>query len=83
MRPAGNRFALWTGVKLVVAAIVLFVVVRIAIPDLVNAHSTPLLLLAILLGFLAAAIAIWTAVSIWRAWRRLRRPGADLIEARK
>ena len=83
MRPAGNRFALWTGVKIVVAAIVLFVLVRIAIPDLVDAHNTPLLLLAIVLGFLAAATAIWTAVSIWRAWRRLRRTGANLIEARK
>ena len=69
--------------KVVVAAVVLFVLVRIAIPDLVNAHNTPLLLLAIVLGFLAAAIAIWTAVSIWRAWRRLRRTGANLIEARK
>jgi protein-S-isoprenylcysteine O-methyltransferase Ste14 len=83
LRPAGNRFALWTGVKIVVAAIVLFVLVRIAIPDLVDAHNTPLLLLAIVCGFLAAAIAIWTAVSIWRAWRRLRRTGANLIEARK
>jgi hypothetical protein len=70
-------------VKVVVAASAVFVLVRIAIPDLVNAHSTPLLLLAIACGFLAAAIVVWTAVSIWRARRRLRRSAANLIEARK
>ena len=39
----------------------LFVLGRIVIPNLVNAHNTPLLLLAILCGFVALAIAIWTA----------------------
>ena len=81
MGPARSSFALRTSVKVVVAAIAIFLLVRIVIPDLVDAHNTPLLLLAILCGFVAAAIAIWTAVSIRRDWRR--RPGTNLIEAGK
>lgn len=83
MGPARNSFALWTSVKIVVAAVAIFVLGRIVIPNLVNAHNTPLLLLAILCGVVALAIAIWTAVSIRQAWRRLKRTGANLIEVRK
>jgi protein-S-isoprenylcysteine O-methyltransferase Ste14 len=81
--PAGSNFALWTSVKIVVALVVVFVLARIVIPNLVNAHNTPLLLLAIAFGALAFAIAAWTAISVWRAWRRVRRAGSNLIEARK
>jgi hypothetical protein len=81
--PARNSFALWTSVKVVVAAVAVFVLARIVIPNLVNAHNTALLLLAIGCGVVALAIAIWTALSVRRAWRRLKRPGAHLIEVRK
>ncbi len=83
MGPARNSFALWTSVKIVVAAVAIFVLGRIVIPNLVNAHNTLLLLLAIGCGVAALAIAIWTAVSIRQAWRRLKRTGANLIEVRK
>jgi hypothetical protein len=81
--PARNSFALWTSVKIVAAAVAIFVLVRIAIPNLVNAHNTALLLLAIVCGVAALAIAIWTALSVRQAWRRLKRTGANLIEVRK
>lgn len=69
--------------KVVIALVAVFVLTRIVMPNLVNAHDTPLLLLAILCGLAALAIAIWTVVSVWRAYRRLRRTGVHLIEARK
>jgi hypothetical protein len=81
--PARSRFTLWTSVKIIVAVVLIFVLVRIAIPDLVNAHDTALLLLAVLCGVLAAAIAAWTVISIRRAWRRLKASGGNLIEVRK
>jgi uncharacterized membrane protein YwaF len=77
---ARSAFALWTSVKIVVALIVLFVVLGIAIPDLVDAHNTALLMLAIVLGFAALGVAVWTAISIRRSWRRLRRGVIHLIE---
>ena len=83
MGPDRSRFALWTSVKVVLALVAIFVLMRIIIPNLVNAHNTPLLLLAIVCGLLALAIAVWTAVSIWRAYGRLKRTGGRLIEARK
>jgi hypothetical protein len=78
--PAKNSFALWTSAKIVVALIVLFILVRIAIPDLVNAHDTALLLVAVVLGFVALGFALWTGVSIWRSYRRLRRAAVHLIK---
>lgn len=83
MGPARNNFALWTSVKIIVAAVAIFVLARIVIPNLVNAHNTALLLLAILCGVVALGIAIWTVVSIRSAYARLKRAGANLIEARK
>ena len=84
MRPArtkaANAFALWTLAKITAALIALFVLLGIAIPDLVDAHNTPLLLLAIVLGFVALGVAAWTAISVRRAYRRLRRAGIHLIE---
>ena len=84
MRPArtkaANSFALWTLAKIIAALIVLFVLLGIAIPDLVDAHNTALLLLAIVLGFAAIAIAAWTVISIRRSYRRLRRSAIHLIE---
>jgi hypothetical protein len=77
---AANTFVLWTLVKVTAALIVVFVLLGIAIPNLVDAHDTPLLLLAIVLGFVALAVAVWTFVSIRRGWRRLRRGVIDLIE---
>jgi len=77
---AANAFALWTLAKITAALIVLFILLGIAIPNLVDAHNTPLLLLAIVLGFVALGVAIWTAISVWRAYRRLRRGVIHLIE---
>jgi uncharacterized membrane protein YwaF len=77
---AANAFVLWTVVKTTAALIVLFVLLGIAIPNLVDAHDTPLLLLAIVLGFVALGVAVWTFVSIRRSWRRLRRGVIELIE---
>ena len=79
-RKARDAFALWTSIKIIAALIVLFVLVGIAIPNLVDAHNTPLLLLAIVLGFAALGIAVWTAISIRRSYRRLRRATIHLIE---
>jgi hypothetical protein len=84
VRPARDKasgaFALWTSVKIIAALIVLFALFGIAIPDLVDAHNTALLLLAIVLGFAAIAIAAWTVISIRRSYRRLRRSAIHLIE---
>ncbi len=84
MSPAKDRassaFALWTTVKIVAALIVMFLLVGVAIPNLVDAHNTLMLLAAIVLGFFAIAVAIWTLISIRRSWRRLRRGVIHLIE---
>ena len=45
--------------------------------------SLLLLMLAVLLALLSLAIAVWVTVSIRRAYARLKRSGANLIEARK
>jgi uncharacterized membrane protein YdbT with pleckstrin-like domain len=81
--PAGSRFALWASAKTVIATIVVFVIARIAIPDLVNAHNTPLLLLAVLLAFAVLAIVAWTLLSIRSGYRRLKAAGSHLIETQK
>jgi protein-S-isoprenylcysteine O-methyltransferase Ste14 len=82
-RKARDTFVLWTTVKIVAALIVLFVLVGIVIPNLVDAHNTPLLLVAIAAGFVALGIAVVTAISIRRDYRRLRRGVIHLIEADK
>jgi hypothetical protein len=79
-RKARDAFVLWTAVKIIAALIVLFVLVGIAIPDLVDAHNTALLAVAIVIGFAAIGIAVLTAVSIARSYRRLRRGVIHLIE---
>lgn len=83
-KAASGSFALWTCVKVVVAAILVFILARIVIPDLVDAHDTTLLLAAIACGVVAIAIVVGAAVSIRRSYLRLRsRGGANLIEASK
>ena len=82
-RKARDTFVLWTTIKIVAALIVLFVLVGIAIPDLVDAHNTPLLIVAIVAGFAALGIAVFTAISIRRDYRRLRAGVIHLIEADK
>ena len=82
-RKARDDFVLWTIVKTVAALIVLFVLVGIAIPDLVDAHDTALLVVAIVVGCVAIAIAVVTIVSIRRGYRRLQRGVIHLIEADK
>ena len=82
-RKARDDFVLWTTVKIVAALIVLFVLVGIAIPDLVDAHNTALLAVAIVLGGVAIAIAVVTIVSIRRGYRRLAHGVIHLIEADK
>ena len=80
-RKARDTFVLWTIVKIVATLIVLFVLVGIAIPDLVDAHDTALLIVAIVVGFAALAIAVFTAISVRRDYLRLRRGVIHLIEA--
>jgi hypothetical protein len=82
-RKARDDFVLWTIVKTVAALIVLFVLVGIAIPDLVDAHDTALLVVAIVVGCAAIGIAVVTIVSIRRGYRRLQRGVIHLIEADK
>ena len=82
-RKARDEFVLWTSVKIVAALIVLFVLVGIAIPDLVDAHDTALLVVAISVGCVAIVIAVVTALSVRRGYRRLRRGVIHLIEADK
>jgi hypothetical protein len=82
-RKARDTFVLWTTVKIVAALIVLFVLVGIAIPNLVDAHNTALLIVAIVVGFAALGIAAVTVISILRGYRRLRRGVIHLIEADK
>ena len=79
-RRARDAFVLWTTVKIVATLIVLFVLVGIAIPDLVDAHSSALLAVAIVVGFAALGIAVFTIISIGRSYRRLRRGVIHLIE---
>ena len=79
-RKARDTFVLWTAVKIIAALIVLFVLVGIAIPDLVDAHNTALLIVAIVVGFAALGIAVVTVISILRGYRRLRRGVIHLIE---
>jgi hypothetical protein len=80
-RKARDTFVLWTTIKIVAALIVLFVLVGIAIPDLVDAHDTALLIVAIAVGFAALAIVVFTVISVRRDYRRLRRGVIHLIEA--
>ena len=82
-RKARDAFVLWTIGKTAAALIVLFVLVGIAIPDLVDAHNTVLLFAAIAVGFVALGIAGYTIVSIRRSYRRLQRGVIHLIEADK
>jgi NADH:ubiquinone oxidoreductase subunit K len=82
-RKARDTFVLWTIVKIVAALIVLFVLVGIAIPDLVDAHDTALLVVAIVAGCVAIGIAVVTIVSVRRSYRRLQRGVIHLIEADK
>jgi len=82
-RKARDEFVLWTIVKTVAALIVLFVLVGIAIPDLVDAHDTALLVVAIVVGCVAIGIAVVTIVSVRRSYRRLQRGVIHLIEADK
>jgi hypothetical protein len=82
VRSARNDFALWTGVKVVAAAVVVFVLLRIVVPDLVNAHNTPRLVLAIACGVLALAVVTWTVLSVRRSYRRLKAAATSLIETR-
>lgn len=83
MSPARSHFALWTSVKVIVAAVLVFVLARIAIPDLVNAHNTALLMVAVVLGFATAGIVVWTVLSVRRDYRRLQSASIHLIEVKK
>jgi hypothetical protein len=82
-RKARDDFVLWTIVKIVAALSVLFVLIGIAIPDLVDAHDTALLAVAVVAGCIAIAIAVATIISILRGYRRLQRGVIHLIEADK
>jgi hypothetical protein len=83
LSPARSHFALWTSVKVIVAAVLVFVLARIAIPDLVNAHNTALLMVAVVLGFATIGIIVWTVLSVRRSYRRLQSAAIHLIEVKK
>ena len=83
MSPARSHFALWTSVKVIVAAVLVFLLARIAIPDLVNAHNTALLMAAVVLGFATIGIIVWTTLSVRRDYRRLQSASIHLIEVKK
>jgi hypothetical protein len=76
----GRNFALWTTVKVIVAAIVVFILARILIPNLVNAHDTALLIVAVALGFVTVGVIAWTILSIRNSYRRLHRTGTSLMK---
>jgi hypothetical protein len=77
---AGDAFVLWTTVKITAVLIAEFILLGIVVPDLVDAHDTVLLIVAIAAGFAALGIAAVTAISIRRSYRRLRRATIHLIE---
>lgn len=68
-----RRFVTWTFLKLVTAAGVLFGLVRVAIPNLVNAHDDALGALALLSAIAAPVVLGWTGVSLFLSTRRFLR----------
>lgn len=67
-----TKFALVTALKAVPALLVVFVLVRIVIPDLIDAHDTALAFAALGCAVVALLILAWLGVSVWRSYRRVR-----------
>ncbi|MFI4975652.1 MAG: hypothetical protein ACHP84_14020 [Caulobacterales bacterium] len=66
-------FAAWTFLKVVGSAILIFVIARVAIPDLVDAHNDLLAWLAVACGVAIPIIVGWLAVSLYLSIVRFRR----------
>ncbi len=70
---AVRTFAAGLFLRIVAALVVLFVVVRIAIPYMIDAHDTALLIGAVLLGLASLFAAGWLGLSLWLSVSRFRR----------
>lgn len=70
---AWRAFAAWTALKAAAALAALFVVVRIAIPYLIDAHDDAMLLAAVVLGIASALGAGWLAIWLWLSIARFRK----------
>jgi hypothetical protein len=71
-----RAFTAWTILKVFCALAVLFVVFRIAIPYLIDAHDDALALAAVALGLATLAGVGWFGFSIWLSVTRFRRDQA-------
>lgn len=60
-------------IRIIAAMVVLFVVVRIAIPYMVDAHDDALFVGAVVLGLASLFAAGWLGLSLWLSVSRFRR----------
>ncbi|MGA0603093.1 hypothetical protein ACO2Q3_20465 [Caulobacter sp. KR2-114] len=70
---AVRSFAAGLFVRIAVALAALFVVIRIAIPYMVDAHNDVLFLGAVALGLASLFAAGWLGLSLWLSVTRFRR----------
>jgi len=73
---AMRAFVAWTALKVVAALLAIWLVVRIAIPYLVDAHDDALAIAALALGLVTLLGAGWFAFTLWLDIRRFRRAQA-------
>jgi hypothetical protein len=72
-----QAFVAWTSLKVIAGLLVIFVIVRIAIPYLVNAHSDAMALAALALGVATLVGAGWFGFSLWLSVTRFRQSRSD------
>jgi len=70
---ARRRLALRAGFKVLGAAAVDFLLLRIWVPDLINAHNDWALAGALACLVAAIAITVWLVVQLWSDWSRWAR----------
>lgn len=70
---AVRTFATGLFVRTLAVLVVLFVVVRIAIPYMIDAHNDALFVGAVVLGLASLFAAGWLALSLWLSVSRFRR----------
>lgn len=70
---AVRSFAAGLAIRIVIALVVLFVVVRIAIPYMIDAHNDALFIGAVVLGLASLFAAGWLGLSLWLSVSRFRR----------
>lgn len=68
-----RTYALRTGLRLVAGLVILFLILRIAAPWLINLHDTVALWIGGALLVACPFIAIQLAYGLWRDWRRSHR----------